>query len=86
VSDFRTVASNSAEGFSGSFDVILANPPYYAGLSIAELFIERARQLLKPHGRFYLVSKQLLDSLVEPHFDKFDDVTHRGYKIYRATA
>jgi 16S rRNA (guanine1207-N2)-methyltransferase len=86
VSDFRTVASSAAEGFPGSFDVILANPPYYAGLGIAELFIERARELLKPRGRFYLVSKQLMDSLVEPHFDKFDDVTHRGYKIYRATA
>jgi 16S rRNA G1207 methylase RsmC len=65
--------------------VILANPPYYAGLSIAELFIELARELLMPGGQFYVVSKQLLDPLLEQHFSEFDDVTHRGYKIYRAT-
>ncbi len=86
VSDFQTMAAATAEGIPGKFDVILANPPYYAGLSIAELFIQRARDLLKPGGRFYVVSKQLLEPLLEPHFAEFDDVTHRGYKIYRATA
>jgi 16S rRNA (guanine1207-N2)-methyltransferase len=86
VSDFQTVASSTVEGVPGKFDVILANPPYYAGLSIAELFIERARELLKPGGRFFLVSKQLVDPLLEQYFAEFDDVTRRGYKIYRATA
>jgi 16S rRNA (guanine1207-N2)-methyltransferase len=86
VSDFQTVATSTVVGVPGKFDVILANPPYYAGLSIAELFIGRARELLKPGGRFYVVSKQLLDPLLEQHFAEFEDETRRGYKIYRATA
>jgi 16S rRNA (guanine1207-N2)-methyltransferase len=85
ITNFCTVATSAVQGVPGKFDVVLANPPYYAGLSVAELFAERARNLLKPGGRFYVVSKQLLEPLLEPHFAEFDDVTHRGYKIYRAT-
>jgi 16S rRNA G1207 methylase RsmC len=83
---FETVASSNVEGVAGQFDVILANPPYYAGLRIAELFIERSRTLLKPGGRFYLVSKQSLDEMLERSFSEFDAVIRRGYKIYRAKA
>ena len=49
---------NVIEVTDDSFDVALANPPYYAGQSVARLFVERARALLKPGGRFYLVTKQ----------------------------
>jgi 16S rRNA (guanine1207-N2)-methyltransferase len=56
---FQTVASRSVAGVpAASFDVALANPPYYAQASIAQLFVERCRILLRPRGRFYLVTKQ----------------------------
>ena len=43
----------SAPVFGSSY-----NPPYYAHGAIAELFIERSLPLLRPGGRFYLVTKQ----------------------------
>jgi 16S rRNA G1207 methylase RsmC len=60
VPHFEATVSAAATAFAdGSFDVVLANPPYYAHLSIAQLFTERGRALLKEGGRFYLVTKQL---------------------------
>src|SRR6185437_15124497 len=61
VAAFQAVASSHVSGFDGDFDVVLANPPYYAGGSIAHLFIQRGSALLKPDGRFYLVTKQAGD-------------------------
>src|SRR5262245_28765510 len=56
---FETVASSRLEELpEEGFDVVLANPPYYAHDSIAWLFTERGLALLRPGGRFYLVSKQ----------------------------
>lgn len=56
---FEVVASSTLAGLAaGSFDVILANPPYYAQNSVARLFVERSAALLRPKGRFYLVTKQ----------------------------
>src|SRR5438552_3409212 len=67
-------------------DVVLANPPYYAQLSIAELFIQRGRSALKPGGRLFLVTKQpggvyplLTDGFGEP--EAFE---RRGYIVFRA--
>src|SRR5207245_1569976 len=56
---FQAVASATVGGLEETgFDVALANPPYYAQLSIAQLFIDRAHDLLRPGGRFYLVTRQ----------------------------
>src|SRR6185436_16641557 len=41
-----------------TFDVALANPPYYAQGTIAQMFIQCAAAALKPGGRFFLVTKQ----------------------------
>ncbi len=41
----------------GSYDVVLANPPYFAQGAIARYFLEQARIFLKPQGRCYLVTK-----------------------------
>mgnify|MGYP003346986193 CR=1 FL=1 len=35
----------------GSWDLALANPPYYGNYRIAELFLTAARRALRPHGR-----------------------------------
>jgi 16S rRNA G1207 methylase RsmC len=71
----------------GPFDVALTNPPYYAQGTIAQLFIERAREVLKPGGRFYLVTKQAdqIGPLVADSFGRTEAVARRGYVILCAT-
>jgi len=85
VADFRTYATANVGGpEEKSFDVILANPPYYANASIARLFMERSRALLKPEGRFYMVSKQidLIYGDLEQVFGHIEIMEHRGYLIF----
>ena len=51
VESCRVVASSRVAGLTErSFDVALANPPYFANSSIARMFIERSQALLKPEG------------------------------------
>ena len=68
-------------------DVVLANPPYYAEGTIAQLFIERALGLLRPGGRFYLVTKQAdqVGPLVASAFGSTEVVERRGYVVLCAT-
>ena len=72
----------------GPFDVALANPPYYAQSTIAQLFSEHARELLRPGGRFYLVTKQAdqIGPLVAASFGRTEAVERRGYVILSAMA
>ena len=84
VASFQAVASSTVEGLEGGpFDVALANPPYIADHSVARLFIERARELLKPRGRFYLVTKQPepVAEMVADVFGAVEGVPRRGYTI-----
>jgi 16S rRNA (guanine1207-N2)-methyltransferase len=84
VAAFEKVASSRVEGLiEGSFDVVLANPPYYANSAIAQLFIERAGVLLKPDGRFYLVTKQPQEvaEIMMDTFAHVEAILHRGYTI-----
>jgi 16S rRNA (guanine1207-N2)-methyltransferase len=78
------ITATRLEGLGeGEFDVILANPPYYAKAEITRLFIEGARELLKPGGRYYLVTK--MPTAVMPLiFDTFGDcsvIENRGYSV-----
>jgi len=41
----------------GTFDVALANPPYYADFRIAELFTSAAHAALRPGGKLIVVTK-----------------------------
>jgi 23S rRNA (guanine1835-N2)-methyltransferase len=87
VTDFRTYATCTVEGpAESSFDVALANPPYYAAGSIAQLFIVRARDLLKPKGRFFLVTRQPNEvaAMVEEAFGAVEALARRGYVILTA--
>ena len=65
------------------FDVILTNPPYYAVDSITQRFVERSRELLKPGGRFYLVTKQwaTVDPIVRQFYEDPEIFENRGYFI-----
>jgi 16S rRNA (guanine1207-N2)-methyltransferase len=71
----------------GPFDVVLANPPYYAQGTIAQLFIARALPLLRPGGRFYLVTKQpdQIGPLMAAAFGRTDVIERRGYIVLSAT-
>ncbi|MFM9011713.1 MAG: class I SAM-dependent methyltransferase [Planctomycetota bacterium] len=42
----------------GSWDLALANPPYYSDFRLAELFVESARLTLAPGGTLLVVTKQ----------------------------
>jgi 16S rRNA (guanine1207-N2)-methyltransferase len=42
----------------GSWDLVLANPPYYSDFAIAEKFVEWSRLALAPGGTLLLVTKQ----------------------------
>lgn len=87
VTHFAAFASSRVEGpAAAEFDVALANPPYYAQGSIARLFLERARELLRPGGRLYLVTRQ--PEQVETHiaeiFAHVEAVERRGYIVFAA--
>jgi 16S rRNA G1207 methylase RsmC len=87
LTNFKTVATATMEGLDAKiFDVVLANPPYFAHSAIARLFIEKSRGLLKPGGRFYLVTKQpkeLAPMIVEA-FGHTDALMRRAYTILAA--
>lgn len=87
LANYRVVAASRLESLTGAeFDVILTNPPYYAIDSITELFVERSRELLKPGGRFYLVTKQFasVDPIVQRVYGEPEVFESRGYFILAA--
>ncbi len=89
IAHFQLFPSAEVTGMpEASFDVVLANPPYYAQLSIARLFIERGKALLKPGGRFYLVTKMLeqVAAIMEEVFGEAEVFERRGYFLFCATA
>jgi 16S rRNA (guanine1207-N2)-methyltransferase len=86
--NFETKATPNMEGLKPrSFDAILANPPYYASSSIATLFIEQSKKLLRPGGRFYLVSKMVnqMAELMLPIYPDSVAFENRGYHVLRGT-
>jgi 23S rRNA (guanine1835-N2)-methyltransferase len=70
-----------------SYDVVLANPPYYAQLAIARLFIEHGKRCLKAGGRFYLVSRQVeqVYRIMEECFGPVEGEERRGYVVFRGS-
>lgn len=84
LASFRTVASSGIGSLaSDSFDVVLANPPYYAQGAIAERFIIDALQLLRPGGRLWLVTKNFaaVGTMVAETFGDAEAVECRGYVV-----
>ncbi|HTK77552.1 MAG TPA: methyltransferase [Gemmataceae bacterium] len=87
LTNYTTISGRRLEGLPDSaFDVALANPPYYAQQSIARLFVEGARRLLRPGGRLYLVTRQadLIEPIVHEHFGRSEMTLRRDYAVYRA--
>jgi 16S rRNA G1207 methylase RsmC len=85
---FETIASHTLDELKPrSFDVVLANPPYYAQLAVARLFIEHGRRCLKRGGRFYLVTKQVdhVFEIMEEFFGPVQGEARRGYVVFPGT-
>ncbi len=84
----RIVTSETMDGLEPErFDLILANPPYYGDSMVARLFVTKSRELLKPGGRFMIVTK-MPTAVVPMIFESFgscDVVENRGYSIVVAT-
>jgi 16S rRNA (guanine1207-N2)-methyltransferase len=84
----RFLAATRLEGLQPqSFDVILANPPYYAKSEITQLFVQGTRDLLKPGGRYYIVTK-MPTAVVPMIFDTYGDcsvIENRGYSVVLAS-
>ncbi len=89
LADYDIVASESMDGLpTASYDLVLANPPYYGDSMVARLFVGKSRDLLKKGGRFMIVTK-MPTAVVPMIFDAFggcDVVENRGYSIVVATA
>lgn len=87
LTDFKVVAASHFEGMApGSFDAVLANPPYYANAEIARLFVEAAHGLLAPGGRFAFVTR-MPTATVGEIFGAFGDcsvIENRGYSVVMA--
>ncbi len=71
----------------GTFDVALANPPYFSHFQIAEIFLQTARRGLKSGGRLYLVTKheEWAIARVEQLFTNVNVHEVRGYFVLEAT-
>jgi 16S rRNA (guanine1207-N2)-methyltransferase len=82
------IATATVEGpAEDSYDVAIANPPYFANSTIATLFIERGKKLLTPQGRFFLVTKvpeDMAGPVVETFGEEVVAFENRGYTILRA--
>ncbi|HJZ57534.1 MAG TPA: methyltransferase [Gemmataceae bacterium] len=87
IANSRFVAATRLEGLGvNEFDVILANPPYYAKAEITRLFVEGTRDLLKRGGRYYLVTK-MPTAVVPMIFETFGGcsvIENRGYSVIMA--
>ncbi len=64
-----------------SIDVVVANPPYYAGFRIARFFLETAAAALRPGGRIFVVTKRP-EWYAEQMPQWFDDVAIEPSKDY----
>lgn len=72
--------------YPGTFDLVLANPPYYSNWAITAIFIEAAARALKPGGRLFLVTKSPNWYRNNLHFVLSDVEVHdvREYSIVTA--
>jgi 16S rRNA G1207 methylase RsmC len=89
LSNYEVVSSETMSGLPmSSFNVVLANPPYYGDSVVARLFVSQSRDLLKTGGRFYIVTKMptAVVPVVFETFGECDVIENRGYSIVTARA
>jgi 16S rRNA (guanine1207-N2)-methyltransferase len=92
LTNVRVLASNGTQAvISRRFDLVVTNPPFHHGgiqtTEIAERFIREAAQVLRPHGRFYLVANRFLkyEPTLQAHFKTVEEVRgNTRYKVLKA--
>jgi 16S rRNA (guanine1207-N2)-methyltransferase len=69
-----------------SFDLALANPPYYSDHRITQLFAREGRRTLAPGGEFLLVTKspERPSEIIGLLFGEYKIEERRGYAVIRA--
>jgi 16S rRNA (guanine1207-N2)-methyltransferase len=82
LTNIRSVLNASGEyGGQGTFDIVLANPPYYAAFQIARLFVTAGRAALHAGGQILVVTKS--PDWYREHMPQwFDQVTIEPSKDY----
>lgn len=83
----RLIFSAEGEGSARSYDLFLANPPYFGDWRIAEFFVETAARLLKKGGLIAFVSKREgkpTELLEQTGFTLLNTFSRRGYTILLA--
>ena len=71
----------------GTFDLVLANPPYYSNYKIGEIFLQATRTALRSGGRTHFVTKQA-EWYAERFSSMFAHVSIReirGYFVVKGT-
>lgn len=84
----RFFFSAEGSGDPDSYDLFLANPPYFGDWRIATFFIETAARLLKRGGLLAFVSKREakpLELMQAAGFSPLNTFSRRGYTILLAT-
>lgn len=84
LTNFTAMAASRLERLpERSFDLVVANPPYYAQHGVARLFVEGAKSTLSPGGRLFVVTKQadIVGEIVAEHFDEPTIELRRGYAV-----
>jgi 16S rRNA (guanine1207-N2)-methyltransferase len=68
---------------AGSYDLALANPPYYAGFRIARHFLTAARTALRPTSRILVVTKtpDWYKEHMPQWFEEISINEHKGYHV-----
>ena len=77
---------NGSSVLPGSFDLVLANPPYYSNFRLAKLFLEIATKALRPEGELLVVTKTpqwYLDELTAA-FRELTPMQSGAYAVVRA--
>jgi 16S rRNA (guanine1207-N2)-methyltransferase len=71
-----------------SYDLALANPPYYSGFRIARHFLAASRSALRPGGTLLLVTKQpdWYRENIANWFDQVSVAERKGYFVLRASS
>ncbi len=77
-------ATGSYQG-SSSYDLALANPPYYASFRIAEHFLLAGREALRPGGTILVVTKHPVwyDEYMPHWYNQVTATERKGYHIIR---
>jgi 16S rRNA G1207 methylase RsmC len=70
---------------AGTYDLALANPPYYAGFRIARHFLTAGRDALRPGGTILVVTKrpECYEENMPEWFDDVSVVERKRYFIFQ---